>query len=353
MKKISVCMIVKNEEKVLVRCLDCVKKIADEIVIVDTGSTDKTTEIAKKYTQKVYYLKWQDDFSFARNFSIQMCTCDYIMWIDADDTISKKNIDKINKLKETMQSDTYMMKYQVSFDEKNIPTFEFYRERILKNCASCRFSGFIHEAIVPFGKIEYLDISIEHHKIEKERDKKRNLKIYNKHLKIGEKFNAREVFYYSRELFYNGYYKKTIQMLKRFLKFKDKFLPNTIDAFVTISDCYLYQNNFFEAKKYLYESFNYAVPNAYILSKIGQIFIKQNELKNAIFWYKSALNSQKNENNGEFFQKDYYDFIPYLQLSFCYYYIGDYQNFQKYHNLAKKIKPYDKTIIYNEKFIKK
>ena len=64
---ISLCMIVKNEEQVLARCLESVKDIVDEIVLVDTGSEDKTREIARKYTEKIYEFIWQDDFAAARN----------------------------------------------------------------------------------------------------------------------------------------------------------------------------------------------------------------------------------------------------------------------------------------------
>ncbi len=69
MVTISICMIVKNEESVLERCLSTVRGIADELIIVDTGSTDGTKEIARKFTEQVYDFVWCDDFSKARNFS--------------------------------------------------------------------------------------------------------------------------------------------------------------------------------------------------------------------------------------------------------------------------------------------
>ena len=72
--KLSVCLIVKNEEDVLNRCLECVSKIADEIVVVDTGSTDKSKEIAKKWTNNVFDFEWKNDFSLARNYSISKAT---------------------------------------------------------------------------------------------------------------------------------------------------------------------------------------------------------------------------------------------------------------------------------------
>lgn len=83
--KISLAMIVKNEEKNLRNCLNSVYDKVDEIVIVDTGSKDKTSDIAKEFTDKLYDYKWNDNFSDARNFSLSMCTGDWILVLDADD----------------------------------------------------------------------------------------------------------------------------------------------------------------------------------------------------------------------------------------------------------------------------
>ena len=77
MVTISLCMIVKNEEKVLARCLDSVADLVDEIIIVDTGSSDATKEIASRYTDQVYDFAWQDDFAAARNFSFSKASMDY------------------------------------------------------------------------------------------------------------------------------------------------------------------------------------------------------------------------------------------------------------------------------------
>ena len=76
MIQISLCMIVKNEEKILKRCLDSIVDLMDEIIIVDTGSLDRTKEIAKKYTNNVYDYQWKDDFADARNFSFSKATKD-------------------------------------------------------------------------------------------------------------------------------------------------------------------------------------------------------------------------------------------------------------------------------------
>lgn len=88
---ISLCMIIKDEEETLEKCLKSVKNLVDEIVIVDTGSKDKSKEIAFKYTDKVYDFKWSNDFSAARNFSISKALNEWILILDADEIISNFN----------------------------------------------------------------------------------------------------------------------------------------------------------------------------------------------------------------------------------------------------------------------
>ncbi|MBC7084270.1 MAG: glycosyltransferase [Firmicutes bacterium] len=85
--QISLCMIVKNEEEFLPGCLDSVKGVVDEIIIVDTGSTDRTVEIARQYGAKVYHYEWNDDFAAARNESLKHATCGWILVLDADERL--------------------------------------------------------------------------------------------------------------------------------------------------------------------------------------------------------------------------------------------------------------------------
>ena len=91
MIEISLCMIVKNEENVLARCLDSIADLMDEIIIVDTGSTDASKEIAGRYTDKIYDFEWVQDFSAARNFAFSKATKDYIYSADADEVLDEEN----------------------------------------------------------------------------------------------------------------------------------------------------------------------------------------------------------------------------------------------------------------------
>ncbi len=95
MPTISVCMIVKNEEKNLENLLPILYKSADEIIIVDTGSNDETIKKAMEYTTNVYNYIWENSFAKARNESLKYATKDYVLWLDADDVITKQDIAKL------------------------------------------------------------------------------------------------------------------------------------------------------------------------------------------------------------------------------------------------------------------
>ena len=92
---LSVCLIVKNEERVLGRCLSAAVQFADELIVVDTGSTDRSREIAREYTDLVFSEPWQNSFARARNFAASKAGCDHVMWLDADDVFGPDDIRKL------------------------------------------------------------------------------------------------------------------------------------------------------------------------------------------------------------------------------------------------------------------
>ena len=218
MPTISLCMIVKNEEKHIARCLDSVAQLVDEIIIVDTGSVDRTIEIVSNYTSKVYSYLWKDDFSDARNYSFSKASMDYCMWMDADDILEETEKDKFLQLKQTLSLDVdiVMMKYNTSFDEAGKPSFSYFRERWIKNCSQYRWLGAVHEVIPPSGNIVYSDIAISHKKINAG-DPDRNLNIYRKVLAEGKHLDSRQQYYYGRELYYHKQYEEAVSVLEQFL----------------------------------------------------------------------------------------------------------------------------------------
>src|SRR6056297_1597902 len=97
-KKLSLCMIVKNEEKMLAECLQSVADVVDEMIIVDTGSTDKTIDIAKKYKAEIHTFDWNGDFSAARNESIKYASGNWILWMDADERLNPDSKEELRSI---------------------------------------------------------------------------------------------------------------------------------------------------------------------------------------------------------------------------------------------------------------
>jgi glycosyltransferase involved in cell wall biosynthesis len=115
---ISLCLIVKNESGLLTEFLEHYIPLADEIIIIDTGSTDNTVKIAEKFTNKVYNFKWSDDFSSARNFSISKATKDWILWMDPDEMIDEKDFEKIRNLTEETKNLGYRFIQETHYKNK-------------------------------------------------------------------------------------------------------------------------------------------------------------------------------------------------------------------------------------------
>ena len=348
MFSLSVCLIVKDEEKVIERVLNCVKQFADEIIVVDTGSNDKTKAIAKKFTTKIYDFEWVDDFSKARNYSFSKATKDYVMWLDADDYITQENIQKIIKLKQqNTQTDVFMLKYLMGYNEENKATFWFYRERILKRSCGFMWQGFIHEVVCVSGKIEYLNIEIEHRKIEI-KDEKRNLKLYRNAIKKNCKFSAREIYYYARELYYNGYYYSCINIMKKFLKTNNKFPPDIMGANIIIADCYIFKKQYDKALTTMFSYIKQYTLTPEICCMIGSIYNSKKQYNLSVFWFKSAINCD--ENKFGFVRSEFNNIIPYLELTKIYYFLGEIDKSFYYHKLSEECEPNNKSVVHNKLF---
>src|SRR3989344_1568817 len=185
MPTISLCMIVKNEEKYLEQCLDSVKDLVDEIIIVDTGSTDKTKDIAKKFNAKTFDFKWTDDFSAARNESLKHATKDWTLVLDADEILDKEAVKIIkDELIRNEENDAYLFIQRnytneskiagVVIDEHKLGKKSYsgwYGSlivRLFRNNKGYKFDGTVHELAEPSieskkGKIAMTNIPIHHY----------------------------------------------------------------------------------------------------------------------------------------------------------------------------------------------
>lgn len=343
-------MIVKNEESVLERCLKHAHLCFDEIIIVDTGSTDNTKQIASKFTDKIFDFVWVNDFSKARNFAFSKASKDLVMWLDADDVLEENEAIKIRELANNFPDNvsSVRMLYYIDFDKFDNPTFSYYRERLFKRNANPIWIEPIHEYVFCAGNTIYKDIIIKHKK-EKITDKNRNIKIFNSLKKAGIPFSARMQYYYARELSYHNQPKKTIKEFQKFLKLENGWNTNKAEACLEMSNCYLTLNDKENALKVLFDSFLYALPTAEALCKIAKIYQDDENIKKAIYWYNLALEKSTPLESG-FVQKDYYNYIPAINLCVLYYKLKDYQKSEFYNNIAGNFKPFDDAYLYNKKF---
>jgi len=346
MNTISLCMIVKDEEKTLARILSIAEKFCDEIIIVDTGSSDDTLKIAKKFTDKIFGYRFNGDFSAARNYAFSFAKCDYLLWLDADDFIDAKNIEKIEKLKKTgLYADIYTFLYN-TYDRKNGNLLlSFYRERLLKRDKNYKFYGAVHEAIPLTGNVVFTDIIVEHRK-EKTRDAKRNLNIYFLLKKRKYAFSGRDVYYFARELYYNGYYKQAAVNFKKFLKLGGQDADEA-EARVLLSDCFIREKSTEKAEAVIIEALKKFVPYPEMLCALGRVYYEKGEYEKSAFYYKTALFADEKKDG--FCRPEYKGIIPLLWLTVIYYNLRDYKSAKKYHEECKKIAPTDPSVRFNDK----
>ena len=348
--KISLCMIVKDEEGVLARCLDCAVQFVDEIVLVDTGSSDNTMEIARRYTPRVYEFQWIDDFSAARNYAFSKATGDYILWLDADDVVDDENIGKLEELKESMdpEVDVAMLKYNVGFDEAGRVNFSYYRERLVRRSNNYRWQEPVHEHIATWGTVRQYDIAITHGK-KKRSYSRRNLEIYQKQEREGKELSPRAIYYYARELRTHGLIDESISRYEQFLAIPGVWVEDYITACGDLAGCYRSQGRTQEAMERLMLSFSRALPRAEICCAIADIYREQNDGDKAEFWYKLVFSLPRPTGTG-FLSLDFWDYIPHMQLCVLCDRRGDRRQALEHHTAAKALKPDDPKVLYNEAY---
>lgn len=353
MISISLCMIIKNESSVLDRCLSSIFPATDEIIIADTGSSDNSKEIAQRYNAVIYDFPWNDNFSDARNFAFSKASMDYCLWMDADDTISRENLEKLLTLKESLSPtvDVIMVQYAAGFSG-NTPVFLYYRERLIKNNSGFLWEGAVHECITPAGNIMYTDIIIEHHPDKKTSHSERNLHIFEKYIQAGADLSPREQLYFSRELMAAGRYEEAINYFIQLIYTPNAWIENQIEACRNLSACYLSLGKQEEALEALFKSFTFDLPRAETLCDLGDIFKNKTAYHQAIYWYKLAMQCKEQLEKGCFVNKECYGYYPCLQLCVCYFNIGDAQTAYSYHKMCRKWHTDTPEYRYNENFFK-
>ncbi len=350
--EISVCMIVKDEELVITRAIICAKQFADEIIIVDTGSSDRTIELAEMLGVSIFTFKWCDDFSKARNFSFSKATKDYIFWMDADDYITPENIEAILKVKDELmyeEVDVVSMKYSLSLNSEGDTNTAISRNRLVKREKNYIWIGKIHEYLEVYGNVINSDIYIHHGKVKPIVD--RNIMYYEKMKENGYNFTLRDRLYYGNELYYNSDYEEAIIQLRIFLESESGWSEDVKTATANIANAYEKLGRRDEVKDIILKSFKEDVPRADLCCKLADIFLDENKIHAAIFWYKIARESMPDKSNMGYDFKDYYTWIPTIQLVICYSMIENYKEAYYYNELASIYRNKSEAVENNKKYL--
>jgi len=279
--KLSISMIVKNESSCIEKCLESVKE-ADEIIIVDTGSTDNTIELCKKYTDKVYSgeeYSWRDDFSFSRNQSLDKCTGDWVYIIDADEFLEPEGIKKIRKIIDNPEErrTAFLVK---CYDDVYQNIFSLHSLRLFKRqyskgdkIVNVRWHQPVHNYLsISTGEIAEIKHYIGYSKAH-EKDPDREFRILKKY--VTENPNCgREKFYLARAYGYKKDWKESLKIYKSYIETTKNNIsngPEYAEAHLMAAGCCINLNRYKDARKFALDAIDLNANSksaAYLMAKL-------------------------------------------------------------------------------------
>lgn len=313
---ISLCMIVKNEEQVLARCLDSVADLMDEIIIVDTGSTDHTREIAAKYTGRVYDYIWKDDFADARNYSFSKATMDYIYCADADEVLDETNRARFRALKEVLEGevDVVQMYYCNQLQYNTVYNYDReYRPKLYKRLRTFCFEDPVHEMVrlepvIYDSEIEIMHMPVSPHGA-------RDFRCFEKMVRDGKRISKRLHGMYARELFIAG----TEQDFINAAAFFEQSAQDENRSQEELHQAFCVAARAARLVKDTDTFFKYALRStacegcSEICCEIGAYYLQKKDYEEAALWYSNAAYETESILN-----RKYKEVYPLLQLAVCY-----------------------------------
>ena len=311
MPTLSLCMITRNEGLLLENCLNSVKGLVDEIIIVDTGSTDNTKEIAGKFTGKIFDFEWNDDFAAARNESIKHAASDWILILDADEELDENGKEKIKEAIRNPKAEIYSLPQlhytnkfvnQAGFIEIDHPDFKgcFISQviRLFKKMEGLHFDYCVHETVLESAKklgkkTEPLDACIHHYQelkgMQNVHQKQENyFRLSLKNISIYPNYAKS---YHDLAIYYSNYKKDQLKALEYCrkavqLEYKLEYVLNLI---YRLRDLEKYP----EAVSIIQEALK-QFKDERLFSALGYIYYTLKEYDAAINSYSSALGLSSN-----------------------------------------------------------
>lgn len=224
---LSLAMIVRNEAATIQRVLGDVAPLCDEMVVVDTGSTDGTPELARSAGARVEHFAWVDDFAAARNVSFGHCTGEWVMWLDADDRVPPESLAGLQQLKGELSDalDQVYLPYRYHYEPDGVTcSLVLPRERLVRRAAPISWRGAVHEVLTADVdgstlRNRFVESAwVEHRPLPGARESKgdRNLRILERVVSSGSAA-LRDVFYYGNELDDHGRREEALAAWSRFI----------------------------------------------------------------------------------------------------------------------------------------
>ncbi|MBP1990859.1 tetratricopeptide repeat-containing glycosyltransferase family 2 protein [Paenibacillus eucommiae] len=348
---VSLCLIVKNEEDTIGRCLSSVADLVDEIIIVDTGSDDKTKPIVRKFTRNIFDFKWIDDFAAARNHAFSLAHKDYILWLDADDVLKEEDRKKFAALKQSLDPsvDSVTMNYHLAFDAFGNVTSTLRRNRLVRRERNFKWIGAIHEYLEVWGNIQHSDIAVTHSSIHHDSD--RNIRIYEKRLSRGEEFSPRDLYYFANECMDHRMYEGAIEYYEKFLATGKGWVEDNVSSCGKLADCYNQLNNPSKELEASLRSFRYDSPRAEYCCRLGYYFLHREQIQTAIFWYKLATELKPPNVQMGFQNAACSTWLPHLQLCVCYDRAGEHLLAYQHNEKARHFRPTDASVLQNKAYL--
>ncbi|MEK6964104.1 MAG: glycosyltransferase [Nanoarchaeota archaeon] len=310
MPTISLCMIARNEEDCIAESLNSVKGLVDEVIVVDNGSTDKTKEIAKKCGAHVFEHTWKDDFSESRNVAIGKAKGDWILVLDADEVIAKKDHDRIKKLIENKDIEGYILLIRTYTAERRLNDWypsDDYKEcksylgyiveqplRLFRNKKGYLFTGKVHESITSSiqqtkGMIGICQVPIHHYGNVRKKDKmhtkqKSYIHIAREELKKNKE-DVKTRYELAIALIQQDQYGQAREHLEQIKKRQPEY-KNTL---LFLAETYTREGKLDEAIQIYHEFIAYQPNNPTPWTNIGLLYRVQNKLDMALRYLKKAL----------------------------------------------------------------
>lgn len=292
--KWSLCIIARNNEDVLPRTLECVKDFIDEIIVVDTGSTDKTIEVAKSYGAKIDHFEWIDDFGAARNYAFSLATGDWIMWLDTGDVLTQESQNAWVDIKNSPLLNDPILEVVASpinrhFDEfGNVLTSGSSHARLLRRSANPVWVGAIHEQVRTDNDftVHRPDAYVNDIDRDKQKHNERNLRIIEGLLAEGDT-TPRTKLLQGQELMALARYEEAVTAYQEYINIEEE--NKIYDALIGVACCFRELGADDNAHRALVHAI-YADPlRAEAFFLVGQIYYEQKEFAKAIPFFQAIL----------------------------------------------------------------